>query len=243
MAVKLLAEHLAEDEDFVARFRREALAAAKLQHPNVVQVFDSGEDPGPRTATTSSWSTWTALVRRHAARPEAARRGRGGADRARRLPRPRLRPPRRGGAPRREARQPAGGQRERHHQAGRLRHRQGRRADPHHPGGLGARHRRLPLPRAGARRGGRARLGHLLARRVRLPVPGRAAAARVLRRSPSWRSSSRRRPSSRSPIHRPEVPAELDRAIRVCLARDPAARYASTLEMARALDAGMQAAR
>ena len=44
VAVKLLAEHLAEDDDFVARFRREALAAARLQHPNVVQVFDSGED-------------------------------------------------------------------------------------------------------------------------------------------------------------------------------------------------------
>src|SRR5687767_13239700 len=44
VAVKLLAEHLAEDEDFVARFRREALSAAKLQHPNVVQVFDSGKD-------------------------------------------------------------------------------------------------------------------------------------------------------------------------------------------------------
>jgi serine/threonine protein kinase len=44
VAVKLLAEHLAEDEAFVARFRREALSAARLQHPNVVQVFDSGED-------------------------------------------------------------------------------------------------------------------------------------------------------------------------------------------------------
>jgi eukaryotic-like serine/threonine-protein kinase len=45
VAVKLLAEHLADDEDFVYRFRREALSAAKLQHPNVVQVFDSGQDP------------------------------------------------------------------------------------------------------------------------------------------------------------------------------------------------------
>jgi eukaryotic-like serine/threonine-protein kinase len=44
VAVKLLAEHLAEDEAFVARFRREALAAARLQHPNIVQVFDSGAD-------------------------------------------------------------------------------------------------------------------------------------------------------------------------------------------------------
>jgi len=46
VAVKLLAEHLAEDEAFVTRFRNEALAAARLQHPNVVQVFDSGEDAG-----------------------------------------------------------------------------------------------------------------------------------------------------------------------------------------------------
>ena len=44
VAIKLLAEHLAEDEAFVIRFRNEALAAARLQHPNVVQVFDSGED-------------------------------------------------------------------------------------------------------------------------------------------------------------------------------------------------------
>ena len=44
VAAKLLAEHLAEDDAFVARFRREALAAAKLIHPNIVQVFDSGRD-------------------------------------------------------------------------------------------------------------------------------------------------------------------------------------------------------
>lgn len=44
VAVKLLAEHLADDEAFVARFQREALAAARLQHPNIVQVFDYGLD-------------------------------------------------------------------------------------------------------------------------------------------------------------------------------------------------------
>jgi serine/threonine-protein kinase len=44
VAVKLLAEHLADDEQFVARFRREALSAARLVHPNVVQVFDFGLD-------------------------------------------------------------------------------------------------------------------------------------------------------------------------------------------------------
>ena len=44
VAVKLLAEHLAEDPTFVSRFQREAMAAARLIHPNIVQVFDSGLD-------------------------------------------------------------------------------------------------------------------------------------------------------------------------------------------------------
>ena len=44
VAIKLLAEHLADDSQFVARFRREALAVARLVHPNIVQVFDFGLD-------------------------------------------------------------------------------------------------------------------------------------------------------------------------------------------------------
>ena len=44
VAVKLLAEHLADDPTFVSRFQREAQAAARLIHPNIVQVFDSGLD-------------------------------------------------------------------------------------------------------------------------------------------------------------------------------------------------------
>ena len=44
VAIKLLAEHLADDPTFVSRFRREALSAARLVHPNIVQVFDFGFD-------------------------------------------------------------------------------------------------------------------------------------------------------------------------------------------------------
>jgi len=46
VAIKLLAEHLADDPAFVSRFRREALSAARLVHPNIVQVFDFGFDEG-----------------------------------------------------------------------------------------------------------------------------------------------------------------------------------------------------
>jgi len=46
VAVKVLAEHLSDDERFVARFKREALAVAKLIHPNIVQVYDTGVDEG-----------------------------------------------------------------------------------------------------------------------------------------------------------------------------------------------------
>ncbi len=44
VAIKLLAEHLADDDQFVTRFRREALSAARLVHPNIVQVYDFGLD-------------------------------------------------------------------------------------------------------------------------------------------------------------------------------------------------------
>jgi serine/threonine-protein kinase len=44
IAVKLLHAHLAADEEFRERFRREGVAAARLAHPNVVATFDTGED-------------------------------------------------------------------------------------------------------------------------------------------------------------------------------------------------------
>ena len=46
VALKRLAENLARDEDLRRRFIREARLAARLAHPNVVRVFDVGEDAG-----------------------------------------------------------------------------------------------------------------------------------------------------------------------------------------------------
>jgi eukaryotic-like serine/threonine-protein kinase len=46
VAVKVLAEHLGNDETFRLRFLREARLAGRLSHPNVVQVYDAGETDG-----------------------------------------------------------------------------------------------------------------------------------------------------------------------------------------------------
>lgn len=46
VALKVMRSDLAADPTFVSRFRREARSAARLSHPNVVQVFDQGEDEG-----------------------------------------------------------------------------------------------------------------------------------------------------------------------------------------------------
>src|SRR5687768_9361550 len=46
VALKILQPRFAQDHEFVERFRREASAAAGLQHPNVVNVFDRGEFDG-----------------------------------------------------------------------------------------------------------------------------------------------------------------------------------------------------
>src|SRR6478609_1211031 len=52
VAVKILRADLARDPSFINRFRREAQAAAGLNHPAIVAVYDTGEDPtGPDGAS------------------------------------------------------------------------------------------------------------------------------------------------------------------------------------------------
>ena len=56
VAVKQLRADLATDPTFQARFRREAQSAAGLNHPNIVAVYDTGEetDPGPAPPSRTS---------------------------------------------------------------------------------------------------------------------------------------------------------------------------------------------
>jgi serine/threonine protein kinase len=46
VAIKVLLEHLAGDDNFRARFLQESRLAGRLSHPNVVQVYDAGETEG-----------------------------------------------------------------------------------------------------------------------------------------------------------------------------------------------------
>ena len=46
VAIKVLKKQYKEDENFVRKFRSEAQAAAGLMHPNIVNVYDVGEDRG-----------------------------------------------------------------------------------------------------------------------------------------------------------------------------------------------------
>ena len=46
VAVKILSQHLSSNAEYISRFRREAVTAGKLEHPNIVSVFDIGHEAG-----------------------------------------------------------------------------------------------------------------------------------------------------------------------------------------------------
>ncbi len=237
VAIKLLAEHLADDEDFVARFRREALAAARLQHPNVVQVFDSGLDAeshrhyivmefvdGPSAADMLRDQKRLELEEALSVIRDACH----GLDYA--------------------------------HRAGVV-HRDVKpgnllvAAESHTTKladfGIAKASQQTRITQVGSVLGTAAYLSPEQARGEEAGPPsdiyslGVCAYQFLAGRLPHEYSSLtelalKQQEETVEPItvHRPEVPPELDRAIRVCLAREPEARYATTLEMAQALDAG-----
>src|SRR6185437_8374800 len=55
VAIKVLARALADDGSAVRRMEREARAVARLQHPNVVAVFDHGTEPDGTTFLVMEW--------------------------------------------------------------------------------------------------------------------------------------------------------------------------------------------
>jgi len=238
VAIKLLAEHLAEDEDFVARFRREALAAARLQHPNVVQVFDSGEDPGSHrhyiVMEFVDGPSCADMLRdqKQLELDEAVRIVRDachGLDYAHRA-----------GVVHRDVK------------PGNLLLASDSNTTKLADFGIAKAAEQTRITQVGSVLGTAAYLSPEQARGQEAGPPsdiyslGVCAYQFLAGRLPHEYSSLtelalKQQEDAVEPItvHRPEVPAELDRAIRVCLAREPAARYTSTLEMARALEAGL----
>ena len=90
VAIKVLFPEFAVDPNFVERFRREAQAAANLNHPNIVSVYDWGKHAGTYFIAMEYVEGRT--PRRHPARQRPAHRRAGGRDRQRGRRRARLRP-------------------------------------------------------------------------------------------------------------------------------------------------------
>jgi len=76
VALKLLAENVADDPDARRRFEREARLAARLDHPNVVQIFDVGEEDGRPFIVMEyvGGGTLADLIRRRGRKPGTERR-------------------------------------------------------------------------------------------------------------------------------------------------------------------------
>jgi eukaryotic-like serine/threonine-protein kinase len=239
VAVKLLAEHLADDEAFVYRFRREALSAARLQHPNIVQVFDSGQDP-------SSHRHY--IVMEYVDGPSAAdmlrERKRLGIDETIRLVRDAchgLDYAHRAGVVHRDVK------------PGNLLFAEEMGATKLADFGIAKAAEQTRITQVGSVLGTAAYLSPEQARGEEAGPPsdiyslGVCAYQFLTGRLPHEYASLtelalKQQQDPVDPItdYRPEVPAELDEAVRVALERDPDARYATALEMAEAIEAGVR---
>ena len=166
VAVKVLHAALADDAGFLRRFRSEAQLAASLHHPNVMAVYDWGEDGVPFMVLEllAGGSLRGMLDAGNRLTPVAGRaRRRSGRRRAGLRARPRSRPPRH------QAREPPV-RRARHRARRRLRARpRARRGQLDRARGCRRGHRPLRRTRAGRRRA---------ARRPRRPLRARARARR-----------------------------------------------------------------
>ena len=162
LAIKILNDRHAHDEQFVERFRREAKNAAGLSHPNIVSIYDRGESEGAYYIAMEylEGRTLKELIVRNGPTPVADR------DRLR-APDPLGARASRTGT----ASSTATSSRTTSSSAARAAlkvtdfgiARAGARADDR--GGLDHRHRAVPLARAGAGRARRPALRHLLGRR------------------------------------------------------------------------------
>jgi serine/threonine protein kinase len=238
VAVKLLAEHLADDEAFVYRFRREALSAARLQHPNIVQVFDSGQDPNTHRHY---------IVMEYVNGPSAAdmlrERKRLEIDETVRLVRDAchgLDYAHRAGVVHRDVK------------PGNLLFAEEMGATKLADFGIAKAAEQTRITQVGSVLGTAAYLSPEQARGEEAGPPsdiyslGVCAYQFLTGRLPHEYASLtelalKQQQDPVAPItdYRPEVPPELDEAVRVALERDPDARYSSALEMAEAIEAGM----
>ena len=237
VAVKLLAEHLADDEAFVYRFRREALSAARLQHPNIVQVFDSGQDPNTHRHY---------IVMEYVDGPSAAdmlrERKRLDIDETIRLVRDAchgLDYAHRAGVVHRDVK------------PGNLLYAEEMAATKLADFGIAKAAEQTRITQVGSVLGTAAYLSPEQARGEEAGPPsdiyslGVCAYQFLTGRLPHEYASLtelalKQQQDPVDPItdYRPEVPPELDEAVRVALERDPDARYRSALEMAEAIEAG-----
>jgi serine/threonine-protein kinase len=75
VAVKCLRQELARNPDFSRRFQREAVAAARLTHPNIISVFDTGVDDGSYFIVMEHFvgaTLWELMKKEGALQPERA---------------------------------------------------------------------------------------------------------------------------------------------------------------------------